>query len=64
MVEIDEKDMVTEIQIMKGKVEKDLKSLVTNLLELILIKRISIIMKNLVEQVLALLNQLKSKPKN
>ena len=64
MVEIDEKDMVTEIQIMKGKVEKNLKSLVTNLLELILIKRISIIMKNLVEQVLALLNQLKSKPKN
>ena len=64
MVEIDEKDMVTEIQIMKGKVEKNLKSLVTNLLELILIKRISIIMKNLVEQVLALLNQLKCKPKN
>ena len=64
MVEIDEKDMVTEIQILKGKVEKNLKSLVTNLLELILIKRISIIMKNLVEQVLALLNQLKSKPKN
>ena len=64
MVEIDEKDMVTEIQIMKGKVEKNLKSLVTNLLELILIKQISIIMKNLVEQVLALLNQLKSKPKN
>ena len=64
MVEIYEKDMVTEIQIMKGKVEKNLKSLVTNLLELILIKRISIIMKNLVEQVLALLNQLKSKPKN
>ena len=64
MVEIDEKDMVTEIQIMKGKVEKNLKSLVTNLLELILIKRISIIMKNLVEQVLALLNRLKSKPKN
>ena len=49
MVEIDEKDMVTEIQIMKGKVEKNLKSLVTNLLELILIKQISIIMKNLVE---------------
>ena len=64
MVEIYEKDMVTEIQIMKGKVEKNMKSLVTNLLELILIKRISIIMKNLVEQVLALLNQLKSKPKN
>ena len=64
MVEIYEKDMVTEIQIMKGKVEKNLKSLVTNLLELILIKQISIIMKNLVEQVLALLNQLKSKPKN
>ena len=64
MVEIAEKDMVTEIQILKGKVEKNLKSLVTNLLELILIKRISIIMKNLVEQVLALLNQLKSKPKN
>ena len=49
MVEIDEKDMVTEIQILKGKVEKNLKSLVTNLLELILIKQISIIMKNLVE---------------
>ena len=49
MVEIYEKDMVTEIQIMKGKVEKNLKSLVTNLLELILIKQISIIMKNLVE---------------
>ena len=49
MVEIDEKDVVTEIQIMKGKVEKNLKSLVTNLLELILIKQISIIMKNLVE---------------
>ena len=49
MVEIDEKDMVTEIQIMKGKDEKNLKSLVTNLLELILIKQISIIMKNLVE---------------
>ena len=49
MVEIDEKDVVTEIQIMKGKVEKSLKSLVTNLLELILIKQISIIMKNLVE---------------
>ena len=49
MVEIYEKDMVTEIQIMKEKVEKNLKSLVTNLLELILIKQISIIMKNLVE---------------
>ena len=49
MVGIYEKDMVTEIQIMKGKVEKNLKSLVTNLLELILIKQISIIMKNLVE---------------
>ena len=49
MVEIDEKEMVTEIQIMKGKVEKNLKSLVTNLLELILIKQISIVMKNLVE---------------
>ena len=49
MVEIDEKDMVTEIQIMKGKDEKNLKSLVTNLLELILIKQISVIMKNLVE---------------
>ena len=49
MVEIDEKDMVTEIQILKGKVEKNLKSLVTNILELILIKQISIIMKNLVE---------------
>ena len=49
MVEIDEKDRLTEIQIMKGKVEKNLKSLVTNLLELILIKQISIIMKNLVE---------------
>ena len=49
MVEIDEKDRLTEIQIMKGKVEKNLKSLVTNLLELILIKQISVIMKNLVE---------------
>ena len=41
--------MLTEIQIAKGKHKKNQKSLVNTLLELILIKQISMIMKNLVE---------------
>ena len=57
------KDMLAEIQIMK-KHEKIFKRLLTTLLELILINRILMIMKNLVKQVLTLLNQLKNKPKS
>ena len=57
------KDMLAEIQIMK-KHEKIFKRLLTTLSELILINRILMIMKNLVKQVLTLLNQLKNKPKS
>ena len=41
--------MMADIQIMKRKDKKELESLITTSLELILIKWISMIMKNLVE---------------
>ena len=43
------KDMLTEAQITKGKGKKNQKIVVTTLFELILIKMISMIIKNLVE---------------
>ena len=49
MVETDEKGMLTETQITKEKGEKIYKKLVTTLLELILIKSVLLIMKNLVK---------------
>ena len=42
-------DIMADIQIMKRKDKKELESLITTSLELILIKWISMIMKNLVE---------------
>ena len=60
VVEVDQKGQLTEIQVTKEKDKKNQESLVTTLLELILIKQISMIMKNLVEEVLTLLSQLKN----
>ena len=56
--------MLTEIQILKRKDKKIKKSLVTILIELILIKKVSMIIKNLVKLALTLLNQLKIKLRN
>ena len=55
------KEILAEIHIIKGKDKKSQKSLVSTLLELILIKQISMIME---EEVLRLLNKLKYKIKN
>ena len=59
VVQMMKKDMLTEIHIRKEKDKKNWKSLVTSLLELILMNWIAMIMKYLVELVLTLLNQLK-----
>ena len=59
VVQMMKKNMLTEIHIRKEKDKKNWKSLVTSLLELILMNWIAMIMKYLVELVLTLLNQLK-----
>ena len=56
--------MLTKIQITKGKDKKTKKILITTLLELILIKKVLMIMKNLVEYQSTIMNQLKNKLKN
>ena len=56
--------MLTEIKITNKKDKKPQKILVTTLSELILIKKASMIMKNLVEYKSTLMNQLKNKLKN
>ena len=60
VIEIDELGHTERIQTMKGKDKKNQKIVLITLVELILIKKISMIMKNLVELTLTLLNQLKN----
>ena len=60
VIEIDELGHTERIQTMKGKDKKNQKIVLITLLELILIKKISMIMENLVELTLTLLNQLKN----
>ena len=60
VIEIDELGHTERIQTMKGKDKKNQKIVLITLLELILIKKISMIMENLVELALTLLNQLKN----
>ena len=60
VIEIDELGHTERIQTMKGKDKKNQKIVLITLLELILIKKISMIMENLVELALTLLKQLKN----
>ena len=60
VIEIDELGHTERIQTMKGKDKKNQKIVLITLVELILIKKISMIMENLVELTLTLLNQLKN----
>ena len=60
VIEIDELGHTERIQTMKGKDKKNQKIVLVTLVELILIKKISMIMENLVELTLTLLNQLKN----
>ena len=60
VIEIDELGHTERIQTMKGKDKKNQKIVLITLVELILIKKISMIMENLVELALTLLNQLKN----
>ena len=64
VIEIDELGHTERIQTMKGKDKKNQKIVLVTLVELILIKKISMIMENLVELTLTLLNQLKNWLKN
>ena len=60
VIEIDELGHTERIQTMKGKDKKNQKIVLITLVELILIKKISMIMENLLELTLTLLNQLKN----
>ena len=60
VIEIDELGHTERIQTMKGKDKKNQKIVLITLVELILIKKISMIMENLVELTLTLLNQLRN----
>ena len=63
IVQIDENGHVARDPVMTRKDKKNQKGLATTLLELMLINLVWMTMKNLVEEVLTLLNQLKSKLK-
>lgn len=60
VIEIDELGHTGRIQTMKAKDKKNQKIVLITLLELILIKNISMTMENLVQLALTLLNQLKN----